>query len=122
MARFSMIEIMGKQTAAIAARIYERHVLFVLLKKWPELLTLIFLAVPFQSFLFHRRLCLAVPSAIYERPQTIWRPLERSLGSGGSKFRLPRFVRVLVWIGRGIGQWYFVLHASYAAPAFRIAG
>jgi hypothetical protein len=67
-------------------------------------------------------LCLAVPSTIYERPQTIWRPLERSLGSGGSKFRLPRFVRVLVWIGRGIGKWYFVLHASYAAPAFRVAG
>jgi len=38
----------------------------------------------------------------------------------GVRFRLPRFIRVLVWIGRGIGKWYLVLRASYAAPALRI--
>jgi len=45
------------------------------------------LAMLFPRCLFHQRLSLAVPVLAYERPDTIWRPLERGLRSDGEDFR-----------------------------------
>ncbi len=59
---------------------------------------------------------LRIPSSIYERPQTIWRPLKGNFRSAGSSaFGWLGFAGRVVWIWREIHKRYFVYHLRHSS-------
>jgi hypothetical protein len=64
-------------------------------------------------------LCIAVRSAIHERPRTIRRPLERSLLDDDNGFGRCGYPTVVVSISRWIGKRYSVHHGKHPPTAWR---
>jgi hypothetical protein len=68
-------------------------------------------------FLQSLGLSIAVRFSIDERPQTIWRPLERSLRSCDERLRGVGFVSLCLCIGRGAGE----ANSAFVHSAFKEA-